>query len=722
MAAMVTGGGFAALAMLDEEDERGPKGKGRGKSAPAAGSALQVGEPQLDRDNAAAPWSVLVSGQSGVPVAFSLSFLKDFKKVKCPRGKTPTLKSSEKELVIEKFKKARKEAKKERTKQQLPPPPPPPPQQQQTPPQQQPAKPPPGAASAPKTATAPIHAAALEAKMMAASTPAPAPAPSAPAEDEEDYQQMLMMIRESTGLNLTFVAGGSSVVSVTEPPANAWAQGAPPVADLNWQQQQQQEWQPAATTSHTYWDDAPVVGPDDYIDEFDEARDGPVVDEWQAVGKTPADGSSAGGKKNKKKKKKKNNAGNKTVTPSNQHAGGNFAALGALAAGDDSDDDASAPTRPSSSASGLGLSVSQLSVPRKDKANADCPWVVDLTLASGQVLTIGLDFLKSARLDDLKAGNLDLKYAEKDRALHKYKEQRKLEKKQRAKEAKEQSKAREAEESAALPGPDSNSAMVTANHPPSEGALVRQKPVLTRLSGLTEPEEGEFEVLPGISFTPPAVAAGAPAADNRMTWRRQLPDGRVQTITTTTTQADAQNWMSTIAQLQQKPAPASTRTDTGLTPRKSSSWAIRVRWADGSSCTETDQYNAPAAFVAFGPIKSAVFKPGKRHGWIDYVDESAAFVGRVCAQMDGQMVCGRRVRVEPVENETGKQQWTMGNGQPRDYQPNARPTPTQPEVTQQQIVAAQAHQEKMRSTDADAGTTDGQGAADAAAEGGGEAL
>eukprot|EP01046_Picozoa_sp_COSAG06_P067777 COSAG06_NODE_17726_length_924_cov_3.271515_1_plen_105_part_01 len=105
MAAFAGGGGFAALAAMDDDDGKGKgkKGKKGAKSAaPApAASALTVSEPQCDSTNAAAPWSVLVSGQSGVPAEFSLSFLKDFKKVKCPRGKTPTLKESEKELVVQ---------------------------------------------------------------------------------------------------------------------------------------------------------------------------------------------------------------------------------------------------------------------------------------------------------------------------------------------------------------------------------------------------------------------------------------------------------------------------------------------------------------------------------------------------------------------------------------------------------------------------------------------
>ena len=704
--AMVGAGGFAALAMLDEEEKgqkNNSKKKGKKATQPAnqLSSALEVGDPFLNaNNNAASPWSVMVSGASGVPQEFSLAFLKDFKKPKCPR-KPAALKASEKELVVEKYKEARKTEKKERAKEakeraklaaatgQPAPAPAPAPKAKPA------AKRPASAPAAPSLTMAEVEA------QMRAAAPAPAPAPSAEDEDE-DYKQMLEMIRQSTGLNLTFVAGGSSMITTEPAPGpSAWAQGAPPIAEqATWQQQeqpqmmeqqwQQQEWQPPAATPRTqqFWDDAPVgVGPEDYADDaIDDAQ--PVEEEqWATVGNPEA---QKGKKKKKKKKKKVDNAGN-------------FAVLQKLAAasggGDDSDDEGAKP-----SAINIGLSVSQLSAPRKDKSHAEGPWVVELTLSSGQIHTIGLDFLKAARLDDLNAGKLELKYAEKDRALHKYKELRKAEKKQRAKEAKETAKL------AAEAGPEPQLAptLVSAMRPPA-GAPGMQKPVL-RLEGLGEApsEEGLVEVLPGISFTPPASAAAAanglsvdPATPNQMTWRRQLPDGRVQTITTTATPADAQNWREQVASMQQKPPPQALRQQTGLTPKRSASWAIRVRWADGGSCSETDQYNAPASFVAFGPIKSAVFKPGKRHGWIDYVDETAAFVGRVCAQMDGQMVCGRRVRVEPIENEAQKQQWQAHKGQPRNYNPAAPPTPKQetspmPDKTREQLQAAQAHKEKMR--------------------------
>ena len=136
--AMVGAGGFAALAMLDEEDdedfdedemeaelgyeEKGQennsthKGKKAAQPANQQPSALEVGDPFLNaNNNSAGPWSVMVSGASGVPQEFSLAFLKDFKKPTCPR-KSAALKAWEKELVVETYKKARKTEKKERAK------------------------------------------------------------------------------------------------------------------------------------------------------------------------------------------------------------------------------------------------------------------------------------------------------------------------------------------------------------------------------------------------------------------------------------------------------------------------------------------------------------------------------------------------------------------------------------------------------------------------------
>jgi hypothetical protein len=175
---------------------------------------------------------------------------------------------------------------------------------------------------------------------------------------------------------------------------------------------------------------------------------------------------------------------------------------------------------------------------------------------------------------------------------------------------------------------------------------------------------------------------GGDSSSNLMTWRRRLPDGRIQTITTSCSNAEAANWREQLHDTVQQrrhataaaldgggPGADSQPRRHGLTPRAADSqqwpqsWAIRVRWMDGGTCSETDQFNAPGAFVAFGALKSAVFKPGKQHGWLDFEDASAAFVGRVCAQMDGQLVCGRQVRLEPVENRPD--QWSSSGGEGR---------------------------------------------------------
>lgn len=68
------------------------------------------------------------------------------------------------------------------------------------------------------------------------------------------------------------------------------------------------------------------------------------------------------------------------------------------------------------------------------------PWFVDLSLASGQTVQIGLEFLKDFNKGKCSRQPPSLKYQEKDAVLRKYKEQRKVEKKQRAKHQKAEQK------------------------------------------------------------------------------------------------------------------------------------------------------------------------------------------------------------------------------------------------------------------------------------------
>ena len=438
-----------------------------------------------------------------------------------------------------------------------------------------------------------------------------------------------------------------------------------------------------------FWDDEDGVDMEDYAPEPQE----PAEDEWQSVGKAPQPTKK---KKKKKKGKKGKNKGAKSGGPQ-----GYFGELAGDGSASDDDADAAAQAQ----AQGGGLSVSQLSAPRRSQGDGDgSPWVVDLTLGSGQVVEIGLDFLKDFKTAKCAREEPVLKYGEKDQALRKYKEARKLEKKNRRKQEKQA--AKEAPSSA-----EAAAAAEVAAAAAAPAAAV-EKPSLAPLVGLSGPQEGDLEVLPGISFTPPAQSDDGSRA-NTMTWRRQLPDGRVQTITTSCDDATAKDWRSTVANLKQ----TSPQGRPGLPAKRTASYAIQVRWADGGTCTETDQYNAPAAFTPFGSIKSAVFRPGKPHGWIDFQDDSISFVGRVCSQMHGREVCGRKVLLEPVQNTDNKwqrhrqrpqqpppqqqqQQPTMtprepGQRQPPPLQRSEEKSPM-PEKTEEQVAAAMAHQQKMR--------------------------
>jgi hypothetical protein len=76
--------------------------------------------------------------------------------------------------------------------------------------------------------------------------------------------------------------------------------------------------------------------------------------------------------------------------------------------------------------------------------------------------------------------------------------------------------------------------------------------------------------------------------------------------------------------------------------------------ADGVAATVSpeDLYNLPARFTPHGELKSAVFRPGKLHGFVDFAERGAQtedFARTVAVRMDGEVLPdGRRLRIQPV--------------------------------------------------------------------------
>ena len=202
-------------------------------------------------------------------------------------------------------------------------------------------------------------------------------------------------------------------------------------------------------------------------------------------------GGGAGGSKKKKKKKggkltvKTNGAGQIEVKDN----AGYFKGLEAeaLPGSDEEAADEGGSSTPH------GLSVSQLSAPRPDKSHEHGPWVVDLTLSSGQVVVLGLDWLKDFKTTKGRPGpDKTLKYGEKDQVLRKYKEARKAEKKNRLK----QQKQAEAE---AGQGGDQLGQLLPL---PGGGSQSQPRSAQAAAAPVPIPPLG-LEVLPGLSFVAP---------------------------------------------------------------------------------------------------------------------------------------------------------------------------------------------------------------------------
>ena len=330
-----------------------------------------------------------------------LGFLKDFRNVKCGR-QPPLLKGNEKEGVLRKYREQRKLEKKQRGKQQK---------------------------------EQPSAGGAVEEE------PVP-PTGDISAEHRRQQQQRDEGPRTFSLQELHQIVPDASV---SQPPTTAYANLAErlrneaPTSNGGWpavqgsgmaQPQPQLQPQPQPQLQNPF----PALGAEEQM--F-----------WSEVSGQGDAGQSDKGKRPKQKKRSPSPTGLRTggggvVAVS---AGG-FAALGGGADDDDDDDGAS------TSSGGIGLSVKQLSEPQRDKGNAEVPWYVELTLQAGQVIRIGLDFVKDFKQARPACGLLApiirprclivvcawqpqagcgreppvLTFKEKENALRKYKKERKL--------------------------------------------------------------------------------------------------------------------------------------------------------------------------------------------------------------------------------------------------------------------------------------------------------